>query len=73
MIDSWQENINQKTGLGGRVMNKLIDIKGLYKSFDGNDVLSSIDLYIRENEFMTLLGPSGCYEHIVIFHLVAAF
>ena len=30
------------------------------KSFDGELVLDEIDLYIRENEFLTLLGPSGC-------------
>ncbi len=41
-------------------MKKLIEIKGLSKSFDDNLVLKSIDLYIRENEFITLLGPSGC-------------
>lgn len=30
------------------------------KSFDGETVLDDLNLYIRENEFMTLLGPSGC-------------
>lgn len=41
-------------------MKKLIEIDGLSKSFDDHLVLNSINLYIRENEFMTLLGPSGC-------------
>ena len=35
----------------------MVDIS---KSFDGEMVLDEIDLYIRENEFLTLLGPSGC-------------
>lgn len=30
------------------------------KSFDGQLVIDDLDLYIRENEFVTLLGPSGC-------------
>lgn len=30
------------------------------KSFDNQLVLDDLDLYIRENEFITLLGPSGC-------------
>jgi spermidine/putrescine transport system ATP-binding protein len=41
-------------------MKKLVEIENLSKSFDDVLVLKSIDLYIRENEFITLLGPSGC-------------
>ena len=40
--------------------NKLIDLVGITKSFDGELVLDDLNLYIRENEFLTLLGPSGC-------------
>ncbi|MDO4321733.1 MAG: ABC transporter ATP-binding protein [Lachnospiraceae bacterium] len=40
--------------------NKLIDLVGITKSFDGEMVLDDLNLYIRENEFLTLLGPSGC-------------
>ncbi|HBA62579.1 MAG TPA: spermidine/putrescine ABC transporter ATP-binding protein [Lachnospiraceae bacterium] len=40
--------------------NKLIDIVNVSKSFDDNLVLDELNLYIRENEFLTLLGPSGC-------------
>ena len=39
---------------------KLIELKGISKSFDGETILHSIDLYIRDKEFITLLGPSGC-------------
>ena len=39
---------------------KLIELKGVSKSYDGETVLHSIDLYIRDKEFITLLGPSGC-------------
>lgn len=40
--------------------NKLIDIINISKSFDDTLVLDKLNLYIRENEFLTLLGPSGC-------------
>ena len=30
------------------------------KSYDGQLILDELNLYIRENEFLTLLGPSGC-------------
>ncbi len=39
---------------------KIIDLKNISKSFDGEPVLKNINLYIRDKEFVTLLGPSGC-------------
>ena len=41
-------------------MAKLIELKGISKSYDGEKVLDSMNLYIRDGEFITLLGPSGC-------------
>lgn len=38
----------------------IIDLKHVSKSFDDNVVLDEINMYIRRNEFLTLLGPSGC-------------
>ena len=40
--------------------NKLIDLINVTKRYDDNVVLDDLNLYIRENEFLTLLGPSGC-------------
>ncbi len=39
---------------------KVIDLKHIYKQYDGETVLNDINLYIRDKEFVTLLGPSGC-------------
>ena len=41
-------------------MHKLIDLQHISKAFDSNIVLDDMNLYSRENEFLTLLGPSGC-------------
>ena len=41
-------------------MSKLIELKGISKSYDGERVIDSMNLYIRDGEFMTFLGPSGC-------------
>ncbi len=38
----------------------LLYLRNIDKSFDGQMVLDDLNLYIRENEFLTLLGPSGC-------------
>ncbi len=43
-----------------KFLEKLIELKGISKSFDDEQVLKSINLYIRDGEFVTLLGPSGC-------------
>ena len=39
---------------------RLIELRGVSKSFGDTQVLHNIDLYIRKREFVTLLGPSGC-------------
>ena len=39
---------------------RLIQLENISKEYDGVTVLSDINLYIRKNEFLTLLGPSGC-------------
>ncbi|MGB4659330.1 MAG: ATP-binding cassette domain-containing protein, partial [Mobilitalea sp.] len=40
--------------------NKLINLVNISKSYGETLVLDDLNLYIRENEFLTLLGPSGC-------------
>lgn len=46
--------------------NKLIELKNLTKNFDDQQVLRGINLDIHENEFLTLLGPSGCGDYVKI-------
>lgn len=38
----------------------IIDLKSITKEYDGTKVIDNLNLYIRKNEFLTLLGPSGC-------------
>ena len=53
-------------------MDKIIDIKGLSKSFGDKKVLEDINLYIRRGEFLTLLGPSGCGK-TTLLRMIAGF
>ena len=39
---------------------ELIRLTDLVMEFDGERILDSINLYIKDKEFLTLLGPSGC-------------
>lgn len=38
----------------------IVDLKNISMEYNSVRVLDNIDLYIRKNEFLTLLGPSGC-------------
>ena len=45
---------------------KLIELKNISKSFGNDTVIHDLNLYIRENEFVTLLGPSGCGKTTIL-------
>ena len=38
----------------------IIRLENVVKSYDDEQILKSINLDIRDKEFITLLGPSGC-------------
>lgn len=39
---------------------KIIELRNIVKKFDDEVVVNNINLYVNENEFITLVGPSGC-------------
>ena len=45
---------------------KVISIRGLYKSFEGNDVLREIDLDVNKGENVVVLGRSGSGKSVLI-------
>ncbi len=53
-------------------MSKIVEINNISKSFDENLVLDNINLYINQNEFVTLLGPSGCGK-TTLLRLIGGF
>jgi len=50
----------------------LIRLEDLCKSFDNEQILKSVNLSIRDKEFVTLLGPSGCGK-TTILRCIAGF
>ncbi|MBN1223519.1 MAG: ATP-binding cassette domain-containing protein [Candidatus Aminicenantes bacterium] len=48
----------------------MIEVRGLYKYFDGKPVLEEIDLDIKEGETLVILGPSGQGKTVLIKSLV---
>lgn len=43
-----------------------IELKGIYKSFDGNKVLKGMDLFVKDGSLICLFGPSGCGKTTVL-------
>ena len=58
--------------MDGNKKKPIIELKGLTKNFEDQQVLKGIDLTIYENEFLTLLGPSGCGKTTTL-RIIAGF
>ncbi|WP_201529252.1 spermidine/putrescine ABC transporter ATP-binding protein PotA [Psychrobacter frigidicola] len=50
----------------------LLQLRGIKKTYDETDVLTDINLNIKQGEFLTLLGPSGCGK-TTLLRLIAGF
>ena len=48
----------------------MIEIEGLHKSFDGNEVLRGVSLAINKGEVIALIGGSGCGKSVLVKHVV---
>ena len=59
---------------GGCIMQekKIIELKDIAVSFDGEPVLKNLNLSISDGEFVTLLGPSGCGKTTTL-RIIAGF
>ncbi len=53
-------------------MNKIIELVNLNKSFADEYVVKNLNLYVNQNEFLTLLGPSGCGKTTTL-RMIAGF
>ncbi len=51
---------------------KILELKGIRKSYGDNVILDNLNLSINENEFVTFLGPSGCGKTTTL-RIIAGF
>ncbi|HXB59060.1 MAG TPA: ATP-binding cassette domain-containing protein [Candidatus Acidoferrales bacterium] len=56
-------NNNQPCGVG-------IEVRGLRKSFDSQEVLKGIDFEVKPGEIFVIMGPSGSGKSVLLKHLI---
>ncbi|MDR5660089.1 ATP-binding cassette domain-containing protein, partial [Serpentinicella sp. ANB-PHB4] len=44
----------------------MIEIKNLNKQYGNLEVFKSVNLHIKEGEFVSIIGPSGCGKSTLI-------
>ena len=53
-------------------VDNIIELRNVYKEYDGKQVVKNASLTIKRGEFVTLLGPSGCGKTTTL-RLIAGF
>ncbi len=53
-------------------VDNIIELRNVYKTYDGKDAVKNASLTIKRGEFVTLLGPSGCGKTTTL-RMIAGF
>jgi phospholipid/cholesterol/gamma-HCH transport system ATP-binding protein len=48
----------------------MIEVKNVWKSFDGNEVLRNLSINIEKGETVAVVGPSGCGKTVLLKHIL---
>src|ERR1700734_3116496 len=56
-------NHNDHSGIG-------LEVRGLRKSFNGQEVLKGIDFTVKPGEIFVIMGPSGSGKSVLLKHLI---
>jgi len=54
-------------------MTRAVELRQLFKAFNGNEVLRGVDLGIEEGEILTILGGSGTGKSVLLRLMIGLF
>src|SRR5580704_6916132 len=54
---------NNQSGVG-------VQVRGLRRSFDGQEVLKGVDFEVKPGEIFVIMGPSGSGKSVLLKHLI---
>ncbi len=63
-------NVAAERSSANRKVQNMIRINNLHKSFVGNRVLRGVNLEIKEEKTITIIGGSGCGKSVLLKHIV---
>jgi phospholipid/cholesterol/gamma-HCH transport system ATP-binding protein len=47
-----------------------VEVRGLHKSFDGQEVLKGLDFAVKPGEVFVIMGPSGSGKSVLLRHII---
>lgn len=51
----------------------VIELKALYKSFNGKKVIDGVNLNVKKGEILAIIGPSGCGKSTILRLIIGLF
>ncbi len=58
---------------GGEEAVNVIELRDLYKSFNGKKVIDGINVKVKKGEILAIIGPSGCGKSTVLRLIIGLF
>jgi len=58
---------------GPKEINKVIELRNVFKSFDNKKVINGVDLFVNKGETLAIIGPSGCGKSTILRLIIGLF
>jgi len=59
--------------VSGEATDNVIELKNVYKSFNGKKVINGADIKVKKGEALAIIGPSGCGKSTLLRLIIGLF